>query len=364
MNSYIKAFVCLAAIVASASCSSNKANLSGTVAGAEGKDIVIKKLSSAGVEALDTIKAGAEGSFAYKMEIAKGDPDFVYIYYGETPVASLLLKAGDAVSVKADTLGIWSVEGSEECSKLLEATNLQRGFAKKLAGGSITLQDYIDYYRQNVKFIMANNKSLAVIPLLSEKLPGGDPVFSQLTDAIHFRATCDSLKTVYPDSRYVRALDAEAERRMNLLQMNNAIGKAQEVGYIDIELPNELGRKIKLSEVQAKVVMVYFWSSEMGDQKMFNQDVLKPVYRDFKGKGLEIYAISLDTDKAAWATAVRTQKSGWINVCDGLGTASPSVLSYNVNKIPSLFFIVKGELVTGTGVKDEATLRSFLSKKL
>ena len=364
MNSYIKAFVCLAATAALASCASNKANISGTVTGAEGKDIIVKKLASAGVEALDTIKTGADGSFSYKMEIAKGDPDFVYVYYGETPVASLLLQAGDAVSIKADTLGIWTVDGSEECSKLLEAVSLQRSFAGKIASGNIKVQDYIDYYRQNVKFIMANSKSLSVIPLLSEKLPGGEPIFSQLTDAIHFRATCDSLKTVYPESRYVRALDAEAERRMNQLQMSNAIEKAEEVGYIDIVLPNEKGQKVKLSEVKGKVVMVYFWASEMGEQKMFNQDVLKPVYRDFKGRGFEIYAISLDTDKAAWATAVRTQNTGWINVCDGLGTASPSVLSYNVNKIPSLFFIVNGELVTGTGVKDEATLRRFLSSKL
>ena len=162
----------------------------------------------------------------------------------------------------------------------------------------------------------------------------------------------------------IRAKKNDEGENKEMIEEKELLEKAEEVGYIDIVLPNEKGQKVKLSEVKGKVVMVYFWASEMGEQKMFNQDVLKPVYRDFKGRGFEIYAISLDTDKAAWATAVRTQNTGWINVCDGLGTASPSVLSYNVNKIPSLFFIVNGELVTGTGVKDEATLRRYLSSKL
>ena len=110
--------------------------------------------------------------------------------------------------------------------------------------------------------------------------------------------------------------------------------------------------------------MVYFWASVMGEQKMFNQDVLKPVYKQFAPKGFEIYAVSLDTDKAAWATAVKAQEAGWVNVCDGLGTASPVISTYNVQKIPSLFFIIDGEVVTSTGVKDDASLRSFLSSKL
>ena len=102
----------------------------------------------------------------------------------------------------------------------------------------------------------------------------------------------------------------------------------------------------------------------MGEQKMFNLDVLQPVYKQFAPKGFEIYAVSLDTDKAAWATAVKTQNSGWINVCDGYGVSSPVVSTYNVQTIPSLFFIIDGEVVSSTGVKNEATLRAFLSSKL
>ncbi len=96
---------------------------------------------------------------------------------------------------------------------------------------------------------------------------------------------------------------------------------------------------------------------------MFNLDVVKPVYEEFKDKGFEIYAVSLDTDKTRWASTVRNQDLKWVNVCDGRGTASPVVTTYNVQSIPSLFFLIDGEMVTGE-VRNEATLRSFLSSKL
>ena len=128
-------------------------------------------------------------------------------------------------------------------------------------------------------------------------------------------------------------------------------------------MPDVNGKMVKLSEVPGKVVMVYFWASGNTDQKMFNLDVVKPVYEDFKDKGFEIYAVSLDTDKARWASTVRNQELKWVNVCDGRGTASPVVTTYNVQSIPSLFFLIDGEMVTGE-VRNEATLRSFLSSKL
>ena len=146
--------------------------------------------------------------------------------------------------------------------------------------------------------------------------------------------------------------------------MDNRLRNAAEVNYIDIAMPDVKGNTVKLSEVEGKVVMVYFWASENAEQKMFNLDVVKPVYADYKDKGFEIYAVSLDTDKAKWATTVRNQELDWINVCDGRGSASPVVTTYNVQSIPSLFFLVDGDLVSSTGVRNEATLRSFLAAHL
>lgn len=376
----------VAAVAAAAmlwSCNADKASLSGTVEGATKGDVVVKVLDVNKMKVLDTLALDKDGRYSCSVPVKAGDPEFVYVYYGANKVASLILQKGEKATVVSDSLGNYSVSGSPESELLCESDKAQAEFsaavaltrakldklnpssAEALQLGQELYRNYVSYYRKRVLYVLENSKSLSAIPVLYENV-GDMPVFSQLTDALHFRNVYDSLMTVYPNSRYVKALDTEASRRENLFRLNNNLSQAGEVGFIDIEMPDINGQKVKLSSVaeNKKVTMVYFWASAMGDQKMFNQDVLKPVYKQFAPKGFEVYAVSLDTDKAAWATAVKTQDAGWVNVCDGLGTASSVIATYNVQQIPSLFFIIDGEFVSGTGVKNEATLRSFLASKL
>lgn len=376
----------VAAVAAAAmlwSCNADKASLSGTVEGATKGDVVVKVLDVNKMKVLDTLALDKDGRYSCSVPVKAGDPEFVYVYYGANKVASLILQKGEKATVVSDSLGNYSVSGSPESELLCESDKAQAEFsaavaltrakldklnpssAEALQLGQELYRNYVSYYRKRVLYVLENSKSLSTIPVLYENV-GDMPVFSQLTDALHFRNVYDSLMTVYPNSRYVKALDTEASRRENLFRLNNNLSQAGEVGFIDIEMPDINGQKVKLSSVaeNKKVTMVYFWASAMGDQKMFNQDVLKPVYKQFAPKGFEVYAVSLDTDKAAWATAVKTQDAGWVNVCDGLGTASSVIATYNVQQIPSLFFIIDGEFVSGTGVKNEATLRSFLASKL
>ena len=101
----------------------------------------------------------------------------------------------------------------------------------------------------------------------------------------------------------------------------------------------------------------------MADQKMFNLDMLKPLYDEYHKKGFEIYQISLDPDKGTWAQVMKEQNLPWINVCDGLGGNSPYVLTYNLAGLPSAYIISDGELVDGQ-VVDEKSLRKLIDKLL
>lgn len=368
----------LAAVVMAASCST-KAVIDGTVASAPSSEVIVKLLDINRYEVLDTVATDAAGRFSYKVEIVEGQPEFVYVFYKDTKIASLLLEAGDNVTVEADTLGNYTVAGSEESLKLAQ---VEKDFAASLLKlNDLALkvetasekeakeisremgQEYIRYYRDRVKYIMQNSRSLTVVPVLFQSFSAELPVFAQNTDAIHFRSMADSLELVYPESRYVKALRKEADQRYRYLELQAQIDNAREVSYVDIELPNVNGEKLKLSEVDSKVVLVYFWSAADAAQKMFNQDVLKPVYADYHKKGLEIYQISLDVDKGVWAKAVKDQQLPWINVCDAQGSASPYVTLYNVTSLPSMFIIKDGELVDGQAV-DEKSFRRLLDKLL
>ena len=375
MSRFSKIFSFVAAMAALVSCGSN-ARIDGTLTDAASSEVIVKLLESNRYEVLDTVKTDASGHFSYKVDVTEGQPEFVYIFYKDKKIASLLLEAGDKVGVVSDTLGHVTFEGSEESVKLAE---VEKAYAAALAefediallmSAATDQADfdrlaknmsdaYVAYYRDRVRYIMENSKSLTVIPVFYQSLGENLPLFSQNTDAILFMNIADSLEAVYPESKYVKALRRDAQARFGYLELQERIVNAEEVGYPEIELPDLEGKMRKLSDMQSRVVIVCFWSAAQAQQNMFNIEFFKPLYEQYHSKGLDIYQVSLDVDKTLWATTVRGQELPWTNVCDSRGVQSPYVSLYNLTAVPAAFIIADGELVDGK-IVDEASLRKLL----
>lgn len=371
-----KIVLCGAAALAAASCAKT-ARIQGTVAEAPQSDVVVKLLDVNTYKVLDTVKTDASGRFSYSVEVAEGQPEFVYVFYGDTKIASLVLEAGDKVAVEADTLGAYKVTGSEESVRLQEVEKNYSEFLGRLTGilsaasededmtgvNRALSKEYVNYYRKAVAYVISNPKSITSVPVLFQTVNTGFPVFNQPTDAVTFRAICDSLKTVYPESKYVKALDKEAVRREQAFGLSLKISDQEQVSYPDIVLPDTKGQKTALSKVDAKVVLLYFWTASDAAHKMFNVDSLLPLYEQYHSKGFEIYSVAVDTDKATWAASVKNQKLPWINVCDGLGIACPALAVYNVTSLPASFVIRDGSLSTEK-IGTVEGLKAYLQKNL
>lgn len=379
MSRFSKIIAFAAAMTALVSCGGN-ARIDGTVADAASSEVIVKLLNSNRYEVLDTVRTDASGHFSYKVDVAEGQPEFIYVFYKDKKIASLLLEAGDKVSVASDTLGRYSVEGSEESVKLSEVEKAYaaalkefESIARKMeaASGQAEYEQlakdmtkvYVAYYRDRVKYVMENSQSLTVIPVFYQTLGENLPLFYQNTDAILFRNAADSLEAVYPDSKYVKALRKDAELRFGYLELQERLLDAEEIGYPEIELPGLDGKMIKLSDMDSRVVIVCFWSAAQAQQNMFNIEFFKPLYEQYHKKGLDIYQVSLDVDKTLWATTVKGQNLPWTNVCDSRGAQSPYVSLYNLSAIPAAFIIADGELVDGK-VVDEASLKKLLNDLL
>ena len=374
-------FLFIAAAAVFAAACTNSAKVDGNLEGVSTSDVVVKLLNVNRYEILDTVKTDAAGNFAYKVEVVKGQPEFVYLFHNDTKVASLLLEAGDKVKVQADTLGNFTVEGSAESEKLSQVEKNHAAAYDRLetlveelavadAAKAKDLQaaigkEYLNYYRESVRYIMENSRSMTVIPVLYQNFGPELPVFGQNSDAIHFRNAADTLEMVYPDSKYVKALRKEADQRLSYLNVAARLSTATEIGYPEVVLPDVQGNKLKLSEVEAKsqVTMLFFWTPSNTSQKMFNLDVLKSVYADYHKRGFEIYQVAIDPDKALWAKVVKEQALPWVNVCDGRGAQSPYVLQYNLSALPLAYIISDGTLVDGQ-VVDEKSLRKLLNNLL
>jgi len=356
------------------------AKIKGTLTGAPGSQIVVKLLDVNTYKVLDTINVDKSCNFSYKVDVAEGQPEFVYLFREGTKIASLILLPGDKVGIEADTLGNYTVTGSEESVKLQEVEKKYSAFLAEVISTYDKAQNaaneaeerminknisrkYVEYYRDAVKYVVANPKSMSSVNVLFQKVSESFPIFSRTTDAMHFSNVADSLKTLYPESKYVKALEKEAQKRFSNLSISNQISNASEIGYPDLNLPNVNGDKVALSSIDSKVILVHFWTPSNAAQVLFNTEVLLPLYKQYHSKGLEIYGVAIDVDKASWATVVKNQDLPWVNVCDGLGSSSPSLSFFNVMAIPETFVISDGSLATDQ-LPDGNALKKYLDRKL
>ena len=356
------------------------ARLEGRVEGVDSDTLIIEKQFVSYKLATDTLVTRTDGGFSCKLKFDSPNPEFYYLTYHGVRLASLLVKQGDRIHIEADTLGHCTVEGSEESVRMMESDREYAKINDRCAALALRLEglpqntkhaanlrreyfeNYIQLYRSSVRYIIENNRSLTSVPVIFRKL-GELPVFSQRMDALHFRSLADTLATCYPTSPYVRSLQKEATARMKQLNYSERMDTVAVVGFPDIELPDIRSEKVKLSSVDSKVILLHFWTSTDGVQKVFNQDVLKPLYQKYYAKGLQIYQVALDADKFGWAQVVKAQKMPWINVCDIRGGASTNVMLYNVANLPTTYVIADGEMYAEQP-KDAQSLRKIVEKIL
>ncbi|HPS26373.1 MAG TPA: redoxin domain-containing protein [Bacteroidales bacterium] len=105
-----------------------------------------------------------------------------------------------------------------------------------------------------------------------------------------------------------------------------------------IMLNNSEGKPITLYDLDAKVILLVFWSSVCEHcEKAMPQ--LQQIYETYHPLGLEIMAISADTDKKSWLEAINRQGLKWINVADLKGFESPVIKTYNAYSTPTFFLL-------------------------
>jgi len=348
--------------------------------GASKKQVVLSFLDVNKLVTIDTLKTNKLGVVSKNVELPDNSPNFYYISYNGKNIATLLLSPGDNLEIKVDTLGEnITVNGSKECELYLQ---IDKDFKKSqkefdsLVTKLLEYQDlgdkvnqenisyelgrfYVREKREALKNIVSNPYSFTNVVLLYRQFSDNLPLFSALTDGVYFLKVADSLKTLYPNSLFVKALEKEANNLTKTMQMNERLKNLSEIPFPEISLPDIKANKQSLSSLFGRPFILLFWHSGDIAQKMFNAE-LKSIYEKYQGKKLEIYAVCVDTDKAYWASLI--SHLPWINVCDGLGENSAALVTYNITKLPSMFIFDKEGDVVDKDVYDLDKLDYIISK--
>ena len=109
MSRFSRFFLLAAGALLAAACG-RTARIDAVITDAPSSEVLVKVLKSNALEVVDSVACDESGKLSYKLEIEKGQVEFVYLYRGDKKIASLLLKQGDKVNVNADTLGNYEVK--------------------------------------------------------------------------------------------------------------------------------------------------------------------------------------------------------------------------------------------------------------
>ena len=338
----------LAAVMAAPmliSCHEDKFKVSGEIEGGADKALVLEKSDFTGRwNVLDSVKINKSGKFKISFpspaspEIYRLSLGNQYIYF---PIDST---ENINVNSSAENFGRdYTISGSNKAEKMAEFE--KELLALGVIGDTMETEDFKRMVYS--KYLRDEQGSIVSFYILTKTI-GGNPLFnpSNPNDAKYFGAVATGFKALRPDDPHTALLEQtslNAIRNRNKLNGTYREIEADEIVMLDIDLQDETGKNVKLSDIagKGKPVAVIFSVLTHEDSPALNIQ-LAQIYEALKGKA-EFYNVSFDPDQYTWRESAKNLP--WVTVYAPTGISDELAVRYNVQELPSFFiYNANGEL--------------------
>ena len=362
---HIGAVLCVVSLVLAACKRQADFTVEGVVSGADGQVMYLENVGVSSVETLDSVRLTAAGEFRFERP-RPAYPDF-YRLRLNNQLINFSIDSTETISFVADAETFatsYRVEGSENCKAIKNITLAQldanqaigrarRAYeADQLADTAYARQveEAVGAYKEVARrYIYSAPMSAAAYFALFQQIDG--LLLFDLydkEDSKAYGAVATSLDHFYPESPRSKHLYNLALQSIKVIRSQRPVNldnvEKEEVGYVDIELPDIQGVNQKLSALTPGNIVLLNFTAYMSEWSPALNMALGELYVEYHDKGLEVYQVSLDGDVHFWKNAASNLP--WTCVRDPQTVYSQVAALYNVKQLPVIFVLDRsGNLV-------------------
>lgn len=318
------------------SCSEPTFKVTGEISDADGGNVVLEKADHAGYWiAIDSASVNAGGKFSIKSpspsapEIYRLRYHDGYVYIPIDSIETIHLSA-PASHFATD----YRLSGSEN------AENMER-FEKELISFSAHAADpdSASAFKRHIysNYLQGSNGSIVSYYILT-KVVGDKPLFGDATDDKYFAAVATAFRQYRPDDPRTAMLENVAtrlRRERNTRSGRQKVIEAPEVRLVDIELSDENGNIVRLSDYAGgKPTLLMFCQLTDPETPAINAKLRT---RAENGR-FKVYQVGMDADRLQWRNSAINLP--WATLFGGdPENAGRLARSYMVTKLPAYFII-------------------------
>jgi peroxiredoxin len=372
-------FLLLPLLLAAGCQDKNSFTIKGVIREPQKKAVALNRVDVNRLALIDSSKISSNGSFKFRVKAT--EPDFYQLGYSDSDFVTILAEPGEKIEIifnGKNLSGNYTITGSEG-SENVRMLDMRLAVAKRKldslrvvynnASGkpgfdekkSLIESEFSNILKElrnkNIEFIISNPKSMASLKAVYQRIDDNTYVLYEPRDLQYMKIISDSLGRYYPNSKNVKALTEDLKKELNQMysrQIQNMASKFPEL-KLNPDLKDINGKRIALSSLKGKVVLLAFWSIESKECIVDNLQ-LKDIYKTYNKKGFEIYQINVDESEEKWKAEVKFDELPWISTKEDDPLNLENARLYNVKTLPANYLYDRDGTIIGSNLHGKSLL--------